>query len=190
MNLRIWPFLFLVAASAAHAETYRWVDAEGKVHYSDRPPPASAKQVERRKSTAAKPGADEGQLPYVLQQAVKNFPVTLYITNCGDGCDRARKLLSKRGIPYTEKDAADAETQEEMKKLIGANLEVPILKVGRTVVRGIEEGQWNNALDAAGYPQTAVIPPRPPKRPPKTPPAAPKPATPEEEAPAEENASQ
>jgi glutaredoxin len=181
MNFRIWPFLLLVAATAAHAETYRWVDAEGKVHYSDQPPPANARQVEKRKSTVAKPG--EAPLPYVLQQAVKNFPVTLYATDCGDGCDRARKLLATRGIPYTEKDANDAETQEELKKLIGANLEVPVLKVGRTVVRGIEESGWNSALDVAGYPQTAVIPPRPPTRPAKAPPATPAPATAEAEEP-------
>lgn len=188
MKRRFWLFLLLLAASVAQAELYRWVDADGKVHYSDQPPPSSAKQVEQRKSTTSKPG--EAQLPYALQQAVKSFPVTLYTTDCGDGCNRARKLLAKRGIPHTEKDATDATTQEELRKLIGANLEVPVLKVGRTVLRGIEEGQWNSALDIAGYPQTAVIPPRPPTRPPKTPAAPPKPEAPEAEAPAEDNATQ
>jgi len=35
--------MWLVAAPGA-AETYKWTDAEGKVHYSDQPPPANAKE--------------------------------------------------------------------------------------------------------------------------------------------------
>lgn len=33
----------LALAASAHAGITKWVDAEGKVHYSDGPPPASAK---------------------------------------------------------------------------------------------------------------------------------------------------
>jgi hypothetical protein len=33
-------------AGTASAETYKWVDAQGQVHYSDRPPPAGAEKVE------------------------------------------------------------------------------------------------------------------------------------------------
>ncbi|HZF17938.1 MAG TPA: DUF4124 domain-containing protein [Steroidobacteraceae bacterium] len=38
--------LLLCAAGTASAETYKWIDAQGQVHYSDRPPPAGATQVE------------------------------------------------------------------------------------------------------------------------------------------------
>jgi hypothetical protein len=38
--------LAAVAAGPVAAETYKWVDAQGQVHYSDRPPPQGAEKVE------------------------------------------------------------------------------------------------------------------------------------------------
>ena len=176
--------VLMLACVAAQADFYRWVDADGKVHYSDQPPPASVKQVEKKKAAGGK--ASDAPLPYVLQQAVKNFPVTLYSSACGSACTQAHDLLAKRGIPYTEMDATDVTVQPELKKLTGGTVEVPVLKVGRNTVKGYEEGQWNTALDAAGYPQTAVIPPGPPTKPaPKAAAAAPPAALPATPPPAE-----
>jgi len=152
----LFPVLML-ACIAAQADVYRWVDADGKVHYSDQPPPANIKQLEMKKAAGGK--ATDAPLPYSLQLAVKNFPVTLYSSACGDGCTRARQLLEKRGIPHAQADATDPTVQEELKKLTGGTIEVPVLKVGRDTLRGFEEGRWNTALDAAGYPRTAVISP-------------------------------
>jgi hypothetical protein len=174
---KLFPVLML-ACVAAHADLYRWVDADGTVHYSDQLPPANIKQIEKKKAAGGK--ASEAPLPYTLQQAVRNFPVTLYSSECGNACTQARGLLAKRGIPHTEMDATDPSTQVELRKLTGGPLEVPVLKVGRDTLRGFEEGKWNTSLDAAGYPQTAMIPPRLPAKPAKpakpaaaVPPAAP-----------------
>ena len=166
----LFAFFALVCGAAA-ADLYRWVDADGKVQYSDQPPPANIKQVEKMKAAGGKPG--EAPLPYALQQAVKNFPVTLYSTACGEACTRARELLAKRGIPYSDMDATSPAVQDELRKLTGGALEVPVLKVGRDALRGFEEGRWNTSLDAAGYPQTALIPPRAPTKPAKPAAAAP-----------------
>jgi glutaredoxin len=157
----LFPILILTCV-AAQADFYRWVDADGKVQYSDQPPPANIKQVEKVRATGGKPS--DAPLPYALQQAVKNFPVTLYSSDCGDACTRARQLLMKRGIPYTEVDATDPKAQQELRKLTGGPLEVPFLKVGRDALRGFEEGKWNTSLDAAGYPHTSVISPRQPTK--------------------------
>ena len=162
---RAFPIL-MMACVGAHADYYRWTENDGSVHYSDQPPPAHVRRVETVKAAGGRPS--EASLPYVLQQAVTNFPVTLFSAQCGDACKHAGELLAKRGIPYTELDATTAEVQEELKKLTGGLLEVPVLKVGNDALRGFEEGQWNVALDAAGYPQTAMISPRPPTRPVKS----------------------
>ena len=154
--------IILFSSLSAQADIYRWVDNNGKVVYSDQPPSANIKRADKIKSKGVKPG-DVG-LPYSLQQAVTNFPVTLFITPCGDPCTRGRELLAKRGIPYTEMDATVAAAQEELKKINGGRLEVPVLLVGRDTLKGFTEHSWNSALDAAGYPQTAVIPPRPPTK--------------------------
>jgi len=147
----------LLAVNTAHAaDVYRWVDKDGSVHYSDAPPPSSAKESElRRLGTNA---IDVDKLPYATRDAAKKNPVTLYASNCGNLCDGARQLLAKRGIPFTSKNPeatpADAET---LKKLIGV-LEVPVLVVGNgTPLKGFEAGAWNSALDNAGYATSGVV---------------------------------
>jgi hypothetical protein len=143
-----------MAASAQAAQLYRWVDADGKVHYTDTPPPKEAKDIEKKRVRTA---ADAIPMPYALQQAAKTFPVTVYNADCGAPCDQARALLEKRGIPHTARNAREPEVQADLKKVTGSqDIDVPVLQVGRNVVKGWEAGQWNNALDAAGYPKSAV----------------------------------
>ena len=35
--------LFVTLSASAHSQMYKWVDKDGKAHYSDKPPPADAK---------------------------------------------------------------------------------------------------------------------------------------------------
>ncbi|NQD36210.1 DUF4124 domain-containing protein [Permianibacter sp. IMCC34836] len=49
--------LAIATLSAAAGQMYRWVDKDGKVHYSDQPPPADAKQT----AQMATPVASEPQ---------------------------------------------------------------------------------------------------------------------------------
>lgn len=146
--LAFWVF------SASAAERYRWEDADGNVNYSDRPPPADARKVTR---TDLRNSKSESQLPYQLQLAVDKFPVTLYVTECGEPCDLARAFLVARGVPHTILDPMQEKPREALLALTGGKLEVPVVQVGKTVLRGFEAGQWDSALDAASYPSTAMI---------------------------------
>lgn len=158
--------LLVFAAPALAQTTYRWVDPDGRVHYSDKPPPASAKDVKQREVRGQGAAEEAAGLPYATQTAAKNFPVTLYTTDCGDPCKQARDLLRKRGIPHTEKNPQQPAEQEELMKLLSGQLEVPVLKVGKSLVRGWDEVQWSGTLDAAGYPKNAgAPPPKPPAKP-------------------------
>ena len=152
-----WTLVLIaaLAAAPAAAELYKWVDADGNIHYSDKPPPATAKKAERKKITD-KPSAPT--VSYALQQAMKNFPVTLYSYGCGDGCNRAAALLAKRGVPHATRDPMDLQVREEMKKATGGEEVAPVLVVGRRALKGYDEAAWNGALDNAGYPSTAVGP--------------------------------
>ncbi|MBL0142279.1 MAG: glutaredoxin family protein [Betaproteobacteria bacterium] len=180
------PALFAVAMvfsalAAAQANVFRWVDKDGKVHYSDTPPPEPAKSLTQKRVGGGY--AESSQLPYATQIAMKKSPVTMYSgADCGDPCKQGRDLLVKRGIPFGERDAqANAEDAEALKKLVGA-IEVPVLVVGASKVKGYEEGAWHSALDGAGYPRTALpgqVPPRPPAAPVKAVPAAAPPPAPD-----------
>ena len=174
----------LLVASQAQAQSsvYRWVDKDGKVHFSDAPPAEEAKEVSQKSMGGGY--VDEGQLPYATQMAMKRSPVTLYTSsNCGDLCASGRELLVNRGIPYSERNAQNPAEAETLRKLVGA-LEVPVLAVGETSLKGFSEGPWHSALDSAGYPRTKlpgqVMPRQPepvPAAPPKATPGVPPPGT-------------
>ena len=142
-----------LAATAALAQTsvYRWVDKDGKVYFSDTPPPPDAQNASQRNVGGGYVSQD---YPYAVQMAMKRYPVTLYSApSCGEACASGRELLSKRGIPFSERDAqSNAQAQEALKKLIGG-LEVPVLVVGESTLKGFEQAQWSAALDSAGYPK-------------------------------------
>lgn len=172
--LIVLPLLLAGATSAA--EMFRWVDADGKVHYTDAPPPPTAKNVQQ-KNLGDKSGGG-AQMPYTLQQAVKNFPVTLYSSACGDPCVSAKALLGKRGIPFTEKNPEkNAADSEALKKLIGGPV-VPVLIIGTDVLKGFDESRWNGALDLVGYPKDSLLSKSSGSPAAATPSAAPTPAAP------------
>jgi glutaredoxin len=153
--LPIIPLLLLLPA-LAQAQLYRWVDDTGKVHYSDQVPAPGAKNVQKQSRAT---GQGTAALPYVLQQAVKNYPVTLYTSDtCKDTCARARELLNKRGVPYSEVSVKDEMEIAQLKQLSGDTI-VPVMSVGREVYKGFEGGYYSAALDTAGYPASSLLPP-------------------------------
>ena len=153
-----WMILALLAvATLAHgADVYRWVDEKGVVNYTPHPPPANIKNVEQKKLGSNQVQTSEA--PYSLQQATKNFPLTLYANNeCGEPCKAARAFLDKRGAPYAEKNPSLPQEFETFKKLTDGGLEVPLLLVGQLkTLKGFQANDWGTALDQAGYPSTVI----------------------------------
>jgi glutaredoxin len=172
--------VLLAFGAQAQSNVYRWVDKNGKVHFSDTPPAEDAKSVSQKKLGGGY--VQESALPYATQVAMKRNPVVLYSgTKCGTPCERGRDFLAARGIPYSERDATTKEGAEEMQKL--GIRDVPVLAVGARNLRGYDDEAWHAALDGAGYPRTALPgqgeavrqaakPPTPPGQPPANAPAA------------------
>jgi hypothetical protein len=88
VSVAIW--LALCVALPASAQMYKWVDSEGKVQYSDKPPPSNIKTEKLRvpARTATTPAASESK-------------------------DGAQKDESKGG---TQKDAAKSGTRKDAAK--------------------------------------------------------------------------
>jgi glutaredoxin len=145
-------------AFSASAQLYRWTDEQGRVHITDTPPPASARNVQKKASPAG--SATQAPTPYALAQAVKEFPVTLYTApSCKQPCAMAREALNKRGVPFKEMQVWDEETNAELKRVSGGS-DVPTLVVGRSVHRGFEQAAYDALLDSARYPGAGVLPAR------------------------------
>jgi len=138
----------------AQGSVYRWTDKDGKVHFSDAPPPDDAKDVSQKRMGGDAP--DASALPYESQVAMKRHPVTLYVADKCAPCDDARGLLSRRGIPYTERNAqGNAAEIASLTQLAGA-AQVPLLQVGARTLKGFDASAWNAALDGAGYPKSVL----------------------------------
>ncbi|HYD56308.1 MAG TPA: glutaredoxin family protein, partial [Burkholderiales bacterium] len=150
--------LGLAAASVSAQQLYRWTDEKGRVHVTDTPPPASAREVQKKALPPSSGG--QGQVPYELAVAMKEFPVVLYTApSCKDACERARAALNRRGVPFREVQVWNPETGAELRKVAG-RAEVPTLVVGRSVQSGFEQGAYDALLDSARYPKAGILPAR------------------------------
>jgi len=151
---KLMPVALLCCAALAHAQLYKSVGPDGRVTYSDTPPPA-AKQVETRPLPSGAVSA--AALPYELAQLAKTQPVTLFTGDSCAPCDPARSLLAARGVPYTEKTVSSNDDIAALRSA-GGDAQLPFLTIGRSREKGFEEGAWNTALSAAGYPKTSQLP--------------------------------
>ena len=120
--------LGLVAgASAQDKQLYRYIDADGHVVYTDKSPPASAKNVQPKKITANV--IETNEIPLASQLASEKYPVTLYTYDCGELCRNAEGLLNRRGVPFTTINVSQPDGMAKLQALTGAN-SVPVLQVG------------------------------------------------------------
>jgi glutaredoxin len=150
MTPRLLAVCLLVTASTALAQQYRWVDEQGRVHYSDTPPPAAAKKAEKKN---LKGNAVGEQQSTQLTKALKDSPVTLYThPDCQAPCGKAREILGARGVPFREIIVSDPAKYEELKRVAG-EAQVPVLVVGKRVEASPSESTLHQALDDAGYPR-------------------------------------
>lgn len=137
---------------------YRIVGPDGKVTFSDQPPPAAT----GAKVSAATPGAGAGGaaptgLPFELRQIANRYPVTLYSgDNCGP-CGTAKSMLVNRGIPFSERTVITNEDFKALQRLSG-DTSLPFATIGSQQLKGFSDVEWTQFLNAAGYPATSVLP--------------------------------
>ena len=144
----------LLCMGSAGAQVFKWVDANGKTHFSDQPPPSTAKPAQVKPSAG---GASGVSLPYALATAARNYPVTLFTTNPCGGCDQGRAFLKSRGIPFTEKTVSN-EADEAKLKEAGGSGNMPFLLVGSARSTGFQAEAWTSMLNVALYPATKILP--------------------------------
>ena len=150
-----WAVLAL-AGTSAHA-LYKVVGPDGKVTYTDTPPPPQNAGKVSTMTVGGANAANDARLPLELRQASQRYPVTLYtMKDCGP-CDSGRALLRGRGVPYVEKLVIINEDGEALQRVTG-NRAAPTLTIGSQVLRGLSADSWNSYLDAAGYPRESRLP--------------------------------
>lgn len=153
--------LAVVAADAGGQTLYRYVDANGRVVYSDQPPPPNVKDAQTRQLPENVIETDPR--PLEARQAAERFPVTLYTFDC-DICREAQALLVKRGIPFQTVIVSEEAGAAKLKALTGKQ-SAPVLTIGdKEIMQGYNEQRWQAMLDEAGYPRAMPTLPRVPAR--------------------------
>lgn len=152
--------LTLASQGASAQAVYRIVGPDGKVSFSDQPPPPSAPAKSSSVATPgrASAGGNGAGLPYELQQVARQFPVTLYTSPDCNPCAAARNLLTSRGVPFTERTIGSNEDIDALKRLSGES-NLPFGTIGRQQLKGFSDVEWTQYLDAAAYPKTSQLPP-------------------------------
>jgi len=128
----------LALALPAWGEMYKWVDADGKVHYSDQPPPANVKQQKaiptpRTPARATAPAA-EGQAAAPAAAAPKTAA-------------EQEMEFRKRRVEAAEAEAKrqqEAQAAEEKKRNCEqARNRVAVLQTGGRITRAGPDGEQN-----------------------------------------------
>jgi hypothetical protein len=131
------------ASSALSVQTYKWVDADGKVHYSDQPPPQGSKdQGKLRTPRAATPAAAQpaestpatapGKQPKSVAEQEMEF--------------RKRRLEAAEAEAKREKEAKEA--QEKQRNCDQAKARLNMLQTGGRVTRTAPNGEQVYMEDA------------------------------------------
>lgn len=151
--------LALGLCSFAQAQqVYRIVGPDGKITFSDQPPPASTNARVTASSSDAGRAAATASLPFELRRVATQYPVTLYSgDNCGP-CATARSLLTARGIPFSEKTVTTNDDVQALQRLSG-DTSLPFATIGSQQLKGFSDAEWTQFLDAAGYPKSSALPP-------------------------------
>lgn len=121
-------FSLLALATAAQAGVTRWVDADGKVHYSDQPPPATAKS-QKTLNLKSSPG----------------LPNTVPDSKDGEKSLAEKDLESRKRKVQAEETAAKQAKEQEEAKVRKTNCEQ-----ARRQVQALQEGHRISKFDEKG----------------------------------------
>ena len=134
---------------------WRWTDYRGLISYGDRPPPDAQNLLKIDLLTIGE--QTQSLLPYQVRRAASNFPIMLFTAKNCTACLSARDFLNKRGVPFAERTIETGDDASELKRLTGAE-GVPVMTLGSQPLLAFNPDDWNNGLDATGYPPTSTLP--------------------------------
>lgn len=129
-----WVFLLILVLmgafnTSALAQIYRWTDANGKVHFSDKPPPNQTVQPLQLKINTYESVSFDKALFDAGEKVV------MYSASWCSYCKIARRYFKDRKIRYTEYDIEkNSRARKQYQKMGGTG--VPVILVGKRRMNG------------------------------------------------------
>jgi len=122
----------VLVSTSAFAGLYKWVDAKGKAHYSDQPPPANVEATTLRSTSSAADSASESGAAASSAPAAPN---TI-----------AEREAELRKAQQAKKEASDKAAQQQAK----ADARKDNCAAARQNLRTLQEGARIMEIDASG----------------------------------------
>jgi glutaredoxin len=138
----------LIAAAPAGGGIYKWTDPQGRVHYSDNPPPEGKAQQVKVKINSIQGPAVVSTLRDTSAAKAKE-KVRIYTAVWCGYCKRAKAHLAAKGVAYDEMDVETSERgRSEFAQLGGRG--VPVILVGNQRMDGFDASGLDAMLASAG----------------------------------------
>lgn len=131
----------------AAPSAFTWTDANGQVHFGDRPPQDSqAERVEIRVNTITAPAT----ITHDAGTFTEKRAIVIYTTERCGYCRQAKAFLNANHVPFKEFDVENSPRgRADYRKLSGRG--VPIILVGEQRMNGYSENSLVSLLRDAGY---------------------------------------
>ena len=127
--------VFLLVSTQSFAQLYKWVDADGNVHYGDSPPEdAKLERITGEVSSYTSAIVE----PFTAWASANDAKtVVMYSTSWCGYCRKAARHFRKNNIPFKERDIEKSATAaREFKQLNGRG--VPVILTGDRRMNGFE----------------------------------------------------
>jgi len=146
---RFLLLVLLITPLLAAAGVYKWTDAQGKVHYSDSPPPETkAQQVNVKINSISGPAVVSTFRG--ASTAKSKDKVRLFTTVWCGYCKKAKAHLTAKGVPYDELDVESSDHGRSEYAKLGAR-GVPVILVGGQRMDGFDAAGLDAMLGQAGW---------------------------------------
>lgn len=139
----------LLLLNSAHAgKLYKWVDANGRVSYQDKPPPKNAKILDEKtidQKKSAYNNVDRAKSP------LRATPIDIYVTNSCVSCDEIVDKLAELNIPHNEKDIENFRDIQSIIIRQTNGLTVPAVFIDNRLVQNAKLNTLEAILRDHGY---------------------------------------
>ena len=139
----------LCTSAAFASDVYKWTDADGRVHFGDRPPEGAPVQEIRIRSFDG-----PAEVTSAVGGNAVDRSVTVFSTVWCGVCKQAKGHLKARGVSFTEYDIEkNSYGKAEFKRLGGKG--VPLILVGAQRMSGFSSDRLDKMLKDVGLLKTA-----------------------------------
>ena len=137
---KVWVvcFLLLLMAGTVQSEIYKWVGADGRINFSNSPPPEGNVEIVKPKPNTyqSRKLQNSGKGPSSAKSGSHKRVIMYSAVWCGI-CKHARRYFKKNKIPFKEYDVeTSSKGRSDYKLLRGRG--VPIIMIGKKRMNGFD----------------------------------------------------